>query len=316
VAGFFILSEFLIAKSWVQSSSLREYLRRRVLRIYPGFLAASAFCALVVGPLAADRPSDYWRDFSPSRFTQKALTLKDVAMPPVFGTNPGHHVNGSLWTIRYEFVCYLGVAALGLAGALRRPALVFLVFLGCASLHLLWSYYGFPFPGERYVLIDHQLRRCVFFASNFLAGMLFYLYRDQIAYSFSLFAFSLLGLAAFVALPGLHCLPLAISVLGGYSFFYLGFLPVPRLQGFAQRGDLSYGTYLYAYPIQQLTVYYLGPGLHPLALFLIATPLALIFAAMSWTFVEKPFIRLKATKPTPFTLPLPSSQASPERPPA
>ncbi len=300
VAGFFILSGYLITKSWFQSARLGDYLRRRVLRIYPGFLATAAFCALVVGPVAADRPLDYWRDFSPWQFTKMALTLKGVAVPPVFGTIPLHAVNGSLWTIRIEFVCYIGVAALGLAGALRRPALVFLAFLGCISLYGLLLHHGFQIRGDQYAWFDARLGLLLSLISCFLAGMLFYLYRDRITYSASLFAASVLGLAVLAALPGLKCLPLAIPVLGGYTFFYLGFLPVRRLQGFARRGDLSYGTYLYAFPIQQLTLFYLGTGLHPLALFLIATPLTAILATMSWTFVEKPFMRLKAPKPTLF----------------
>src|SRR4051794_5607980 len=64
VDGFFILSGFLIARSWMSSRGLGDYLRRRALRIYPGFLGAIAFSALIAAPRLQDSPAAYWRAFS------------------------------------------------------------------------------------------------------------------------------------------------------------------------------------------------------------------------------------------------------------
>ncbi|RYD96627.1 MAG: acyltransferase, partial [Sphingomonadales bacterium] len=50
---FFIVSGFLIAHSWERSASLPAYLSKRVRRIYPGYLAATAVCAFVVTPTFA-----------------------------------------------------------------------------------------------------------------------------------------------------------------------------------------------------------------------------------------------------------------------
>jgi peptidoglycan/LPS O-acetylase OafA/YrhL len=297
VAGFFILSGFLITKSWLQSAGLKDYLRRRVLRIYPGWLAAVAFGAFVVCPLAVARPSEYWREFALTTFATAALNLQHLEPRDLFPGNPFPALNGSLWSIRYEFLCYLGVAALGLLGALRRRSVVLLAFLAWFTIYALQVQLGLKIPGSRLGWIYGYPPFWPRLATCFLAGALFYLYRDRIVYSGRLFAASVVGLAVLAAVPGLKGLALAVPVLGSYAFFFLGFLPIERLHGFARRGDLSYGTYLYAFPVQQLVVYNLGTSLHPLALFLIATPLTAVLAVLSWTFVEKPFLKL-ARRPT------------------
>jgi peptidoglycan/LPS O-acetylase OafA/YrhL len=297
VAGFFILSGFLITKSWVRSSGPGDYLRKRVLRIYPGFLAAVAFCGLVVGPLGAANLAEYWGAFSPSQFVVKALNLQGAAIPPSFQSNPGHAINGSLWSIRYEFLCYLGVAALGLCGAFRQRRLVLAAFAGWFAVYALQVQLDMKIPGHRLGWIYGFPPYWPRLATCFLAGALFYLYRDRMRYSLTGFVASVIGLVALAALPALEGLALATPLLGAYAFFYLGFLPVRRLHGFAKRGDLSYGMYLYAFPVQQLLVHYVGTSLHPLVLFAVATPITTTFAVLSWFFVEKPFIRLKAAPP-------------------
>lgn len=293
VSGFFLLSGFLIARSWERSAGLADYLGRRALRIYPGFLVAVAVSALAVGPLTAADPAAYRRAFDVGRFVRDALNLDGVAAPPMFAGNPSAAANGSLWSIRFEFVCYLGVAALGLAGALRRRWPVALAFLAWWALYALQVLFGVRVPGGRLSPWIGYTEFWPRLASCFLAGCLFYLYRDRVAYTRRLFAASAAGLALLGALPGLRLLPLAVPVLGGYAFFHLGFLAVPRLRGFARRGDLSYGTYLYGFPVQQLVIHAWGPGLHPLGLFLLATPPTLAAAALSWALVERPCLALR-----------------------
>ncbi len=298
VAGFFVLSGFLITKSWLRSPGVVDYLRKRVLRIYPGFLASLAFCAFVVGPLAADRPADYWRGFPFLTFLVQGLNLQGPVTPPVFGDVVHPVMNGSLWSIRYEFLCYVGVAALGLLGVLRRPPLVLLVFVGVFTVFVLQVQVGLPIRGSRYSWVYGLPGLWPRLGSSFLAGSVFYVYRDRIVYSRGLFAAAIFGLAVAAALPFLRCLTLAIPVLGAYAFFYLGFLPAPGLRGFARRGDLSYGMYLYAFPVQQLLIERLGAGLHPLALFPLATAFTAVLAASSWRFVERPFLKLKSAGPS------------------
>jgi peptidoglycan/LPS O-acetylase OafA/YrhL len=90
-------------------------------------------------------------------------------------------------------------------------------------------------------------------------------------------------------------IPLGYTILfpvfGTYLLMYLAFWERAGLHRVTRFGDLSYGTYLYAFPIQQLVVQHLGLRSSPVRLFVTATPLVLAAAAMSWFFVERPALR-------------------------
>src|SRR5262249_24898123 len=90
--------------------------------------------ASVIGPLMAPNRPLYWESFNINSFIYAALTLDGVVMPRVDSSRPGpagsaiNEINGSLWTIRCEFLCYLGLSLLGLTGALRRRGWVLGLF--------------------------------------------------------------------------------------------------------------------------------------------------------------------------------------------
>ena len=82
VDSFFILSGFLIVKSWVSQPRVGCFLASRLLRIYPGFIAASLFCAFVVGPLYGG--ADYFQQFWWGGFVSGLARLELVVTNPVF----------------------------------------------------------------------------------------------------------------------------------------------------------------------------------------------------------------------------------------
>lgn len=212
-----------------------------------------------------------------------------MALPPTLKP-----VNGSLWSVRYEFLCYLAVAAFGLLGILGRRPLVVAAWLFCLGVHAGQVYLGWKVPGSRlswlYCYPDFWPR----VMSAFLAGTVAYLYRDRVVLSGRLCLAALALLLIFgVALPSWKLLPLLTPTAGAYALLYVAYTPVGRLPGFARYGDFSYGMYLYAYPIQQLLVQAFGPRLNVGTLFLSAWAISLAFAVTSWYLVESPFLRLK-----------------------
>ena len=184
-------------------------------------------------------------------FVLETLNL-NPPFPAVFTWHPNHRINPSLWTIRYEFLCYLGVAVLGLAGALRRRRVVLAAFLVSFATYALQIHFHARMPGIRLTWFYGEPQQWPRLATSFLAGSLFYLYRDRITYSGRLVVASATVLAVLSALPALKGLQLAVPLLGGYILFYLGFLPIQRLRGFGRHRDLSYGTYLYGFPCNSL----------------------------------------------------------------
>ena len=123
----------------------------------------------------------------------------------------------------------------------------------------------------------------------FLAGMVFFLYRDKIVYRIPLLVGALLIL---IAATSLHALEAVLTLPLTYLIMYAAFAPSGAVSRFGEKRDLSYGLYLYAWPVQQLLLHF-GGTLGPYQLFLLSLPVTLLFAWASWHCVEKPCLKLK-----------------------
>ena len=285
VSGFFIISGFLIAGSWQHSRSLWSYTRKRFLRIYPGFTVALLFCMVIVCPLGGANLATHFHNREAWRFVYHSLLL---GQPPgivgVFQYNPSPGaINGSLWTIRYEIACYILVAISGLLGVLRKRFLILSLFIGAYALNLHF----------------YNSNEAVRLLTYFLAGVVFFCYREVIPYSRFLFLVSVVAMACCF---GKHFM-IASPIIGTYLLFYVAFSRRLHLHRFGRYGDFSYGVYLYAFPVQQLLIYYIKPHhvLLPTELFLLALPVTLGLAVLSWFCVEKPSLNKKESNHTSHT---------------
>jgi peptidoglycan/LPS O-acetylase OafA/YrhL len=293
VDAFFIISGFLIANSFLRSRSLLVYFRKRVARIYPGFVVCMLILALAVVPIAGGIFANQSLSGRVADFIGRAAILWNINVWNSFARNPLPNViDGSVWTIPWEFVCYIGLAAAGAAGLLHRRLFVLLTF----SLMILYflvsgaiAWIGIP-PGTHWVHffdthIYVQLRGL---PVCFVAGTAFYLYRERIPHSniWAIVAVLVLAASCFVPYTWALCFPLA----GTYLIFWFAFHPGVNIHHFARYGDFSYGTYLYAFVVQQLIVQALGHTVRPVALFLFATPPSIIMGILSWYGVERWFL--------------------------
>ena len=283
VNGFFAISGFLITASWMRRPQWGDYLRKRVLRIYPGFLVVCVLCAFLVGTAGAAAPMAYLHQIQPARFLLHLLLLDKISVPHTFPHNPvPDEVNGSLWTIKIEFEFYLMVAVLGSLRVFRNRALPLALTAGSLLLCALIHVHGFA--GRLPETFTEHLR----FLTYFLTGMTFFLYRDWVPYRL---AWVLCALAVLAVATWTHTLEVFMPLPLTYLLMAVAFSPGIRLHRFGQRRDISYGLYLYAWPIQQLLVQH---GVrNPWVLFLTALPLTALAATLSWHLIEKPCLRLK-----------------------
>ena len=290
VDGFFLVSGYLIVQSYLRRPILLDYFKKRVLRIYPAFIAASLVCAFIVGPLGTNR-IHYFAEFSKRAFL-KGVTLLDLPHVPIsfLGT---HYplVNGSMWTIAYEFRCYLFVAFLGIfriCGRLQSWLTISIVALLLSLFPSSLS--GVHFPGSIYVL--GSFSDYVHFLAFFSAGACFHFLSTRIRYNRSVL------LAALVLLPAMFntvTAQFALVTCGAYLLFSFAFLQHPFLNRFRKLPDVSYGMYLYGWPTQKILLWYI-PSLHPLLLFTITCGISWLCGLVSWRLIEQPFLKLK-TKP-------------------
>jgi peptidoglycan/LPS O-acetylase OafA/YrhL len=285
VDGFFLLSGYLIVQSWQAAPVAGVFLRKRILRIFPGFVVASLVCVYLVGPLGADSAS-YFRELSTASVLLALPVLHAPVIPAVFDGLPYARVNGSMWTIALEFLCYLGVLALGLAGAIRNRRLWLGLTLAGFSLYLLGRS-GLPLRWTVQMVTTHPLVRL---GSLFGAGGCFYLYRNVLRYTPR--GALLAGVALVTLLFSPPLAEVALAAFGGYLLFYFAHKPLPFTAAVNRLPDCSYGIYLYGWPAQMLVLWYL-PGHSPWLLLVLALAVVLPIALLSCWLVEQPMLRYK-----------------------
>lgn len=287
VNGFFLLSGYLILQSWQRQPQFASFLKKRVLRIYPGFIVASLISIFIVTPLSL-HPIDFWRRVDLLTHLKDLLCLNTPSAPlNIFQGNPYPNVNGSMWTIVHEFRCYLLVAIVGVIGGLKRSttwlALSAFVFI----VHNIPLAACFP---QLSATFAHHLSDLIRLLTFFCAGGCFYLLRDRIHYTRNR-ALLALGIVL-ISLFNERLLHLILPTLGGYVFFWFAFLKLPMLNWFRTAADVSYGIYLYGWPTEKLLIWYL-PSISPELVFICATGISYVCGFISWHLVEKPCLQLR-----------------------
>lgn len=290
VDGFFAISGFLIARSWLTDPRIRDYLAARALRILPGFYVCLIITAFVFAPISVaiqgGSASKLLLSTGPIEYVLKnsavAYLQHDVGGTPREASGAVGAWNGSLWSLIWEIMCYLAVAGIGLAGLANRrwvsPAILASATLGATLLPPL------TFPGV-WTIPQLAVRSAIMFS----AGALLYQWRDVIPARWSLVAVSMVIVLAAGLLPDYRVvagLPLAYAVVVSGSLIHNKRL---RL-----RTDLSYGVYIYAFPTQQMLAICGFATLNPFLFCLLAAIATLPLAALSWFLVEKPAMSLKS----------------------
>lgn len=282
VALFFVISGFLVTRSYLSRRNLGAYAASRALRIFPALWVALGLTVVVATAITTLGAAD---------FLTKGTTLGYLAhngsllglrydLAGVFADNPLRDVNISLWTLPLEFLMYLVVAALGVIGLLRSRAL-FNVAVGVAALAFVVNS-GLPLIEDR-----HESELLLFFG----AGAFVYVNRDLIKLRGRL-ALPLLGASMLLSL--LDFALADVAAIGAFTYFllWLGFTRSLRLPNLAARGDLSYATYLYAALVTQLWIAALG-AVSPWVLLPLTAGVTLPLAWLSWHLVERPALAQK-----------------------
>jgi peptidoglycan/LPS O-acetylase OafA/YrhL len=298
VDGFFAISGFLITASWLSNPRLREFLGARALRILPGFYVCLLVTAFVIAPIGvAMQGGSGTRLITSGASLEFVLKNSAVALVKfdIGGTPRGIPAagawNGSLWSLMWEVMCYLVVAAIGVVGLANRrwisPAIFVAALLGTISLPTIALPEGtgdHQQGGVAIALIYLAARAAIMFS----AGAFLYQWRDVIPARWSLVVVSAVIVAASSVLPNYRmvaAIPLAYAVIVSGALIHSRRL---RL-----RTDLSYGVYIYASPMQQVLAMNGLIWLTPLAFAALSAAVTLPLAALSWFLVEKPAQALK-----------------------
>lgn len=292
VSTFFCISGYLITQSLLRSRDYSSYFVKRGLRILPALIVDLLISAFIWGPLVTTLTlAEYFSNPLTYRYLLNfSLYNISYVLPGVFTNNIyPNTVNGSIWTLPLEAVCYSGIVLLHFCFILRnRRVYALFYFLTLAV--------GFVLVNSRYHAANLfetgvVLEFLFTYAAYFGAGALILLYKDKI-----LFNSTISLLLCFVWVVAMYfgigyyvsyfCLP--------YIVLWFAFEPRIRLHNAGRFGDFSYGLYIYAFPVQQ-TISYVFNGDISVAMmtflsFLFTVPLAMF----SWFAIEKPAMQLKA----------------------
>jgi peptidoglycan/LPS O-acetylase OafA/YrhL len=289
VDAFFVLSGYLITQSLFRAPTLGDYALRRAARIYPGFVVAFLVSVFVLGPVVGAQPMQ--------ELPRLAVRLVTLQPPPIQATQlvglPYPDLNGSLWTIAYEFRCYLLVALLGAAGLLQRRKVMLALFLAGLAATFLATFPGVQAPlarlDQKIVLWSvGDIGLSIRLTTIFLAGATFYLWRDALAGRLTPRVALACALAAGALLFDAHSSEIGLALFGSVALLWLAYeANLGPLQKINDRWDISYGVYLYGWPCA-IAILWFDRRIDPWALALSALAAAAALGAASWWGIERP----------------------------
>lgn len=275
---FFFLSGLVVTNSLLSKRCLMQFALARIWRIWPALLAVLLVSVFVIGPVVTSASmKEYWSAAETSRYLLgNALMNIKFALPGAFEGHSNTAVNGSLWSLPYEVGAYCLLAAAFALGLQRRPMLALLVTALICVDPLLPQRLLFSWRASD-AGID-SLAPC------FAVGALMALYKQHIRIGWMpVLGFAILY-SVFRKTPYAHYL--------FYGTLFFGILCVCSqtwMTRWRLKADISYGVYLWGWPVQQLLVHFypeMGLQLHRV----LAIALACVLGTLSWYWLEKPSI--------------------------
>ncbi|WP_374472940.1 acyltransferase family protein [Phenylobacterium sp.] len=295
VVIFFVVSGYWVTRSALQRT-VASFAVARALRIVPG-LAVCCALTVVACALASSIPvNDYLRSAQTWNFMWNAAPFFHtgvLGMPGVFQDGPvPDAANGSLWTLRYEVMCYVVACAAAVFGP--RGVRLFMAAAGVFGVAVLARMLGGGFDAlnQQYVFLLDFLQ--VGWIANFLAAFAFgaWLYGADDRRLLQVLAVSAVAMALGHKDPSFAQV-ISIFLYGSLAVWIGRNLDLDRRLTRGQ--DISYGVYIYAFPCQQLAVRWVeqASGAGFWRYYLVALAATVLLAAVSWRLVERPALRLK-----------------------
>lgn len=289
VTGFFVISGFLISRSYKHSTSVTSYFAKRAKRLLPAYAAVILCCAVAFCAVSSLPAQDYFFNDLFIKYLAANLSFLNFVqpcLPGVFDSNYMCAVNGALWTLKIEIGFYLIV-----------PLLIYLMRkcnkydgLLLAAIYVMAVAYRHLFTAlgadnNLYNLLSHQLPA---FMSYFVVGMFAETYFDLIMKHKNKWILPALLIAAVeYYFECEYLFPLAFGLIIIYCAYSL-----PLLNNFGRHGDFSYGIYIWHFPIIQLFIHFgLFERMSVWLAFAITIVCVLTMGWLSWHAIEKHFLK-------------------------
>ena len=306
VKMIFVITGFLITQSFLREQNLGQFLKRRLIRIYPALICCVVVCTFALSLFSTLNLADYFRWCW--QYLLKNLALQPVyALPGVFENNPyPNTVNGSLWTLPVEVAMYFFVGiSLWLFTRFRDKvfrigytAMVLAVVMAEAVKDTFGITRSAAFYGTDWLaamdLIPYMLIGSLFEVANLKEYCNIQL-ATILLFCTTCISYQHIELAAFIVLP--------------YFTMSFALCEKPFFAGLFEKNNIAYGVYLWGFPVQQLLIYLLVVKANKpwsVNVFFVLSLIPVIgLAFLSHRFVEKPiegFLKSKLLKKKAITI--------------
>lgn len=281
VAIFFSISGFLVYRSACISTDVPSYIAARLLRIFPALAVSVTITSVAMYIIFSngEEKFQYVRFVFHNSFSFLHQVLYTI--PGVLEGRPNTSINGSLWTLQYEFFFYIIALLVSLIlSRFRFAVMIVLAILlsEVSSVTASFSVGSFHFDSAA---TFSKL------GNHFLAGMMVYAIYDKLRANVIL-----------AVTCTFLCLSISWVAFGPHSFMFVFCFTIilimlcetPILSTWARFGDPSYGVYIYAFPIQQIAILTMA-GFYTSMLISAICSVAIGFA--SWHLLERRCLKLK-----------------------
>lgn len=285
INGFFVISGFLITKSYYKTPSLKKFFIKRIKRIVPAYTVVIMLSFLGLSLVSSLSFLDYFTHSQTYQYLFANLIFQNYlepCLPGVFGNNVMCAVNGALWTIKVEEGFYLSLPVI-MYFALRFKEKKIRFFILIYVLALI--YYNVFRQLDMYVLAKQLPGSMVYFIS----GVIFYhLYDRLLKYQHILLVIAFLMVYLEKQFLGFYIFfPMAVSFIVFYAAYAF-----PVLKNFGKYGDFTYGIYIFHFPMIQLVVTLGLCSIYPLELVISGLIVVVIFLGISsWYLLERRFLK-------------------------
>lgn len=299
VPCFFVVSGYLITASAIKND-FKTFMKKRLARIYPAYFVCIFLTVVLFAPLAFFISFGYFdisdylnQNPSPIVFLlyNLPLWLLKTNIGNILSIIPFNNWNGSVWTLIFEFCCYIAIFLIIYALTkfnIKKENFIKIIFSGYLLLILISFFYpenDIPLIGLNYIIY------AVFLFSIFLGGAIVYLIKDKLVFSYKFFFLSLTFCVTVMAiLPDYWAIEICAIPLTYIILFISLALKSPK---FIQENDISYGVYIYGWPIQCVIACFLTVNKIIIDIWLyivICFIITACFALISWFLLERPIL--------------------------
>ncbi len=284
--GFAVLILFLFSGYFNAKSVERVkgdfyiFFKSRALRLIPELLCVCLFCMFVIGPIFTDLTIvQYFSDYDTYLYPINSLLLGKHELPGVFTNNVyASQINGSLWTLKLEVLCYIGVFIAYKLKMFNKKGFFFYIVMYCIGI-VLYSYLLYnnsPLSGILYPIL------------GFGMGIALYVCREYIKLSAVV---ALIAMLLYLVTCRFKFGMMLGLITLSYAMLYIVFATKKKIGNVTKGYEISYGVYLWAFPIQQIICYMFGGRMNPYVNIIMTIPIVVLVAIASNKFIQRPVLK-------------------------